>query len=85
VRVTQRALGDEGTLEHSVAFGIEAVRGLVSASTGKVAYLDSITTQSWTKRRPRCILGFAHNVVVDKAPPSVLKLPVDWLATNPSI
>jgi hypothetical protein len=72
-----RSLGDARSLGDSATLGTEAARGLAtdqstSASSGTPARFH----------RKVIILELDYNVVSKTAPPSVLKLLVDWPATK---
>jgi hypothetical protein len=70
-----RSLGDLRSLGDSVNLGAEATNGLASDQS------TSAFPGSQTRFRENVIIiDFDHNVVLETAPPSVLKLPVKWPA-----
>jgi hypothetical protein len=70
-------LGDVRSLEYSANLGAVATRELVSDQSAS-DFLDS----SAPFHREVIILELDHNAVLKTAPPSVLKLLVDWQATK---
>jgi hypothetical protein len=80
IKVPARFPGQsQRSLEDSAAFGAEAARGLTSnRSTSAIPESPSPARFRWKV----IILELNHNVVLETAPPSLLKLPVDWPATK---